>query len=181
METLHCTTLLAMANLKFPVFCCSATLMWRRRTASDCRRPYYYCCFYEAKLCLRKFILLLFIRRCTALHYSAQGGFEVCRLLVESKADVAATRCFSPPPSLHLSLTICLAALAELYSNGPPSTTKTMLLHTCAASVRLNDALLRLLRPSPRSGTVNAIRLRAAAAVWQSPLSQCGKRRRRRR
>jgi hypothetical protein len=34
---LHCITLLGKANLKFAVFCFSATLMWMRRTASNCR------------------------------------------------------------------------------------------------------------------------------------------------
>jgi hypothetical protein len=71
--------------------------------------------------------------------------------LVESKADVAARdRCFSPPPSHHLSLTICLAAGVALHSNAPSLTTKPTLLHTCAASARRNDALPRLLR----TGTV---------------------------
>jgi hypothetical protein len=61
--------------------------------------------------------------------------------LVESKADVAArTRCFSPPPSHHLSLTICLAAKVTLHSNTPSTATKPRLLHTCAASARHNDA-----------------------------------------
>ena len=97
---------------------------------------------YEAKLCLRKLILLLFFSRYTPLHYSAMyGHLEVARLLVESKADVAARdECFSPPPSHHLSLTICLAAMAKLHSNRPSSTTKPTSLHTCAASALLNDA-----------------------------------------
>ncbi len=79
--------------------------------------PYCYYCFYEAKLFLRKFILLLFFSLHIPLHMSAlDGHLEVTRLLVESKADVAARdRCFSPPPSHHLSLTICLAGLAALH------------------------------------------------------------------
>ena len=36
MITPHCTTLLASATLKVAVFFCSATLMWRRRTARNC-------------------------------------------------------------------------------------------------------------------------------------------------
>ncbi len=36
-KALHCISLLNGATLKLPVFCCSATLMWRRRTASNCR------------------------------------------------------------------------------------------------------------------------------------------------
>jgi hypothetical protein len=95
-----------------------------------------------------KFILLLFIRQRTPLHWSARNGhLEITRLLVESKADVAARdRCFSPPPSHHLSLTICLAAdfavaVAKLHSNAPSLTATTpTLLHTCAASARPNDA-----------------------------------------
>ncbi len=35
-NTLHCITLLSKAALNFAVFCCSATLMWTRRTASNC-------------------------------------------------------------------------------------------------------------------------------------------------
>ena len=91
---------------------------------------------------MRKFILLLSFSLQTPLHLSAQWGhLEITRLLVESKADVAARdRCFSPPPSHHLSLTICLAAMARLHSNGPSSTTKPTSLHTCAASALLNDA-----------------------------------------
>ncbi len=92
---------------------------------------------------MRKLILLLFFSQRTPLLLSARNGrLEITRLLVESKADVAARdRCFSLPPSRHLSLTICLAALAGLHSNGQPSTaTKLRLLHTCAASARRNDA-----------------------------------------
>ena len=131
--------------------------------------PYYYCYFYEAKLFLRKFILLLSFRQSTALHWSAwYGHLEITRLLVESKADVAARgRCFSPPPSHHLSLTMCLAAMAKLHSNAPSTATKPTSLHTCAALARRNDALPRLLRPCL---LINAVPLRAAAAVWQSPL-----------
>ena len=108
---------------------------------SNCRHPSYYHCFCEAKLCLRKLILLLFSQN-TPLHCStANGHLEVTRLLVESKADVTAkTRCFSLPPSHHLSLTICLAAVAALHSNTPSTATKPTSLHTCAASALLNDA-----------------------------------------
>ena len=62
--------------------------------------PYYYCCFYEAKLCFRKFILFVYFSDWTPLHTSAWfGQLKVARFLVQSKADVAArTRCFSPPP-----------------------------------------------------------------------------------
>ncbi len=76
--------------------------------------PYQYC-YYEAKLCLRKLILLLFFSECTPLHWFArEGHVEFCRLLVESKADVAARdRCFSPPPSHHLSLTYYLPCSAS--------------------------------------------------------------------
>jgi hypothetical protein len=96
-------------------------------------------------------IHLIFFSQATPLHISAiEGHLEICRLLVESKADVAAiTGCFSPPPSHHLSLTICLAAVAKLHSNAPSATTKTALLHTCAASARRNEAPPRLLRHSP--------------------------------
>ena len=128
--------------MKFAVFCCSATLMWTRRTTSICRPLLLLLFFYEEKLCLRKLILLLFFSQSTPLHWSAHcGHLEVCRLLVESKADVAAMdKCFSPPPSHHLSLTICLAAVATLHSNAPSPAKKPALLHTCAASALLNDA-----------------------------------------
>ena len=107
-----------------------------------------YYCFYEAKLCFSKFIRVLYFSQNTPLCYSAWNGcLEVTRLLVESKADVAARdRCFSPPPSHHLSLTICLAALATLHSNLPSKATMT-LLHTCAASARRNDAPPRAAPP----------------------------------
>jgi ankyrin repeat protein len=56
--------------------------------------PYYYCCFYcfyEAKLCLRKFILLLSFSQWTPLHFSAANGhLEVARLLLQCNADVKA-------------------------------------------------------------------------------------------
>ena len=132
--------------------------------------PYYNCCcFYEVNLCLRKLILFLFFRHQTPLHDSAYfGHLEVARLLVESKADVAARdRCFSPPPSHHLSLTICLAAMAKLHSNLPSTTTKPTLLHTCAASARRNDALPRLLRRSPANKYISSS---SDAAVWPSQL-----------
>ena len=92
---------------------------------------------------LRKLIFLLSFSQDTPLHKAAfHGRLEICRLLVESKADVAArTRYFSPPPSLFLSLTICLAAVATLHSNGPSAGAMPTLLHTCTASVRRNDAL----------------------------------------
>ncbi len=149
---------LSKAALKLPVFCCSATLIWRQRLTGNCPRPSYYCYLYEAKLCLLKFILLFFFSQRTPLHESAfQGRLEFCRLLVESKADVAARdRCFSPPPSRHLSLTISLAAKAELHSNTPSTGIKPASSHTCAALARLNDAPPRL-RPAPR--TINTFLL----------------------
>jgi hypothetical protein len=42
-EALHCIGPLSLASLKFPVFCSSLTLMWRRRTTGNC--PCYYYCF----------------------------------------------------------------------------------------------------------------------------------------
>ena len=172
---LHCIALLAMATLKFVVFCFSVTLIWRQRTWGNCRRPDHYCCFYEANLCLRKFILLLSFSLCTPLHLTAfNGHLEICRLLVKSKADVAAKdRCFSPPFSRHLSLTIYLAAVVGLHSNVRSTATKPTSLHTCAASARRNDALLR---PAPRllraySCQIKAILLRVAITVLlQLPL-----------
>ena len=161
-------SLLTMAALKFVVFCSSAMLMWMRRKSSNCRRAYCYFCSYEAKICSRKLILLLFFSQATPLHYSATiGHLEISRLLVESKADVAARdMCFSPPPSHHLSLTICLAAGAELHSNTPSTaTTKPTLPHTCAASARRNDAPPRAAACCARAhAKVNFVLIRVAAA-----------------
>jgi ankyrin repeat protein len=114
---------------------------------------------------LRKLILFLFFSHHTPLHFSAaRGRLEVTRFLVESKADVAASRCFSPPFSHHLSLTICLAAMAKLHSNAPSTATKPTSLHTCAASARRNDAPPRL------SNKKKLLLVLVAAAVWQLPL-----------
>ena len=111
---------------------------------------------------MRKFILFLFFSQVTPLHESARNGrLEVARVLVESKADVAArSRCFSPPPSHHLSLTICLAAMAKLHSKRPSATTKPTLLHTCAASARRNDA-----PPRSAAAPIKAVLVHVAAAT----------------
>jgi ankyrin repeat protein len=89
---------------------------------------------------LRKLILFIFFSLDTPLQQAVfDGRLDICRLLVESKADVAVeNRRFSPPPSHHLSLTICLAALATLRSKWPSTATKLTLLHTCAALALLN-------------------------------------------
>ena len=141
-KALHCMSLLSKANLKFAVFCCSATLILRRRTNSIAAPYFYHYCLYEAKLCLRKFIPFLLFSQRTPLHLSSCP--EVSGLLVESKADVAAREgCFSPPPSHHLSLTIRLAAcyqLVALHSHAPSTGANPTWLHTCAASALLNDA-----------------------------------------
>jgi hypothetical protein len=53
--------------------------------------PSYYYCFYEEKLFLRKFIILLFFSQRTPLHGSAgEGHLEVCRLLLQCNADIEA-------------------------------------------------------------------------------------------
>jgi hypothetical protein len=58
---------------------------------SNCPPLHYYHCFYEAKLCLRKLILLLFFSQDTPLHESARNGYlEICRLLLQCNADVKA-------------------------------------------------------------------------------------------
>jgi ankyrin repeat protein len=136
-------------------------LMWRRRNSCNCPGPDH---------CLLTLILLLFLSGITPLHRSAiHGRLEVCRLLVESKADVAARmRCFSPPPSHHLSLTICLAAMAaaELHSKSPSTATKPTLLLTSAASAPRSDALPRLLRPPPNKCSSRSCR----RCYWQLPL-----------
>ncbi len=66
-------------------------LMWRQRTTSNYPRPYFYYRFYDAKLCLRKLILLLFFSDWTPLLSSAElGHLEICRLLLQCNADVEA-------------------------------------------------------------------------------------------
>ena len=57
-------------------------------------------------------------------------------------------------------LTICLAAVAELHSNGPSTATKPTSLHTCAASALLNDA-----PPRAAAAQIKTLLLRVAAAV----------------
>jgi hypothetical protein len=86
-------------------------------------------------------ILLLFFSQYTALHKCAYyGHVETCRFLVEWKADVAARdKCFSPPPSHHLSLTICFSAMVGLHLTLPSTTTNPTWLHTCAASAAASD------------------------------------------
>ena len=108
---------------------------------------------------------MLSFSQSTPLHLSARSGHvEVCRLLVESKADVAAReRCFSPFPSHHLSLTICFAAGATLHSKMPSRTTKPTLLHTCAASALLNEAPTSFTRPQNGSNK----RLQSKSSRWQ--------------
>jgi ankyrin repeat protein len=47
--------------------------------------------FYEAKLCLCKFILLMLCSQRTPLHYYAERGHaEIVRLLLQHNADVQA-------------------------------------------------------------------------------------------
>jgi hypothetical protein len=61
------------------------------RASCNRRRPYYDYCFYEAKLCLRKMIPLLFFSRNTLLHKAAGWGhLEICRLLLQCNSDVEA-------------------------------------------------------------------------------------------
>ena len=91
-KSLRCMVLLSKATLKLPVFCCSATLMWGRRTSGNCPPLYYHC--YEAKLFLWKLILLLFFSQWTPLHKSAcYGHLEICRLLLQCNADIEAKDC----------------------------------------------------------------------------------------
>ena len=53
--------------------------------------PDYYFCFYEAKLCLRKMILVFLFSQWTPLHESAsEGHLEVTRLLLQCNADIEA-------------------------------------------------------------------------------------------
>jgi hypothetical protein len=120
-----------------------------------------------------KFILLLSFSQRTPLHRCAQEGhLEVCHLLVESKADVAArSRCFSPPPSHHLSLTICLAAVATLHSNTPSTATKPTLLYTCAASALLNDAPPRAAIPQIKTLAPNHLRFVTIHRIHPIPSS----------
>jgi hypothetical protein len=122
---------------------------------------------------------VIFFSQSTPLHCSAQERqLEITCLLVESNADVAArAKCFSPPPSHHLSLTICLAAMATLLSNALSTTTDPTLLRTCAASACLKDALpCVVLLPAEREcpPIFFCCRVRVAAAIWQLPLLGVG-------
>jgi hypothetical protein len=112
---------LPLVTLKFAVSCCSAMLMCRQWTMSNYPRTSCYYCIYDAGSHLFELILMLFFIRTIPLHLSASRfHLEISRLLIESKADVAArNRCFGPPPSHHLSesLTVCLAALATQHAN----------------------------------------------------------------
>ncbi len=108
-----------------------------------------YCYFHEPKLCFLMLILLLVFRYGdTPLHRSADNGsLEVCRLLVASKADIAAkNRCRSPSRACHGLLTP-VAASAILHSNAPSTLTGPTLLHIFAVSARRNDALAALHPP----------------------------------
>ena len=105
--------------------------------------------------------MLFFSQNTPLICSAANGQLEVTRLLVESESDVAARdRCFNPPPSHHLSLTICLAALAKLHSNTPSTRTKPTWLHTCEASALLNDA-----PPRAAAAQIKTALVRVAAAV----------------
>jgi hypothetical protein len=128
--------------------------------------PHVFSSSFSSSFSCSELILFLFFSQQTPLHLSAWfGHLEICRLLVESKADVAArAMCFSPSPSHHLSLTICLAAMATLHSNAPSTATKPTSLHTCAASARLSDA-----PPRAAAAAIKAVLVRVAAAVWGPP------------
>ena len=78
----------------------AARFFARRKDQQVIAVPYNYYSFCEAKLSLCKFILLLSFSQRTSLHESAlRRQLEVARLLVETKAAVAARdRCFSAPP-----------------------------------------------------------------------------------
>jgi hypothetical protein len=86
---------------------------------------------------LRLLILLPFISQQTPLHLSArERQLETCRLLVESKADIAASdRCSSTSRALRLPLTPCAAAVDALRSKLPATTW----LHIFAASTLRNE------------------------------------------
>ena len=112
-------------------------------------------------------IILLFFSHETPLFLSAsRGRLDVTRLLVESKADVAARdRCFCPPPCHHVSLTICLVAMVSLHCCVPATALKPTLLHTCAASARRNDA-----PPRAAAAPIKAVLVRVSAGIWHLPL-----------
>jgi hypothetical protein len=129
-----------LANLKSAACCCTAARMSTRET-SDCASLLY---FHETKLCFLMLILFVVFRYCdeTPLHCSAyEGKLEVCRLLVESKAYVAArSRCRSPSRARHDLLTR-VTGTAKLLSKAPSTGTRLTLPHIFAVSARRNDAL----------------------------------------
>ncbi len=106
--------------------------------------------FYAEKLRF-SFLLVFCLSGRQPLHYSAcDGNLEICRLLVDSRADIQAKiRCCSPRRFRRLPLTLCVLATAELHSNWPSTSTSPTLLHICAALARGNDVLLRPAPPLP--------------------------------
>jgi hypothetical protein len=78
----------------------------------------------------------------TPLHSSSwKGHVQVCRLLVQSKADVTVRDgCVPCSIACHrLPLTRCAVGMATLLSNGLSRGTRPTLLHICAAWGRLHE------------------------------------------
>ena len=94
LQSIHSTALLCFCWLWPPWSLSSFAAVQRWYRGEDQRviaAPYYCYCIYEAKLCSRKFILLLSFSQDTPLHWSArEGHVEVCRLLLQCNADVDA-------------------------------------------------------------------------------------------
>ena len=91
----------------------------------------------ESQICLRLLILLPLISQQTPLHLSArERQLDTCRLLVESKADIAANdRCSNTSRALPLPLTPRAAAVDARRSELPATTW----LHIFAALALRNE------------------------------------------
>ncbi len=160
--------------MKFAAFCCSAILMRRLMPARNYPRTSWYYCIYYSGSHLFKFILVRFLLDpllCICLLADSTLKFPVfwsSQELILLRGTCASAL----PPSHHLSLTICLAALgsgetarecAELGMTTvsyvlstkskklKPKSTKPMRLSTSAATARRNkheDASCRRSGPS---------------------------------
>ena len=81
---LLCITVPATATMKSAICFCTATRIRRRQTASKIPIP-----SNAVDLCSKRNHYLIISRECVPLHYSSfEGHLEVCRLLLQFKADV---------------------------------------------------------------------------------------------
>ncbi len=124
--------------------------------------------FHEPKLCL--LIRLFFSQQTPLMACAYNGNVETCRLLVASKADVAAKhRCRSPWRARNLPLTPCVAAATTLPPFAPGKTAIPTLLHTLTVSARRDEP-----RPANRKRPVHPPRVTVAACRYALGLRPLG-------